>query len=251
MTGSINRTARRLARGLAVLLVSGCLATAGPAWAQYPDPPQPTDPAEPPSVPKPGDPKTGDPKPADPKSRQAASDEPYHQQVREKLPQTPAQRAKALADLYALLATAPDQSTASEIATTIEGLWRLSYSDTISVLLDRAAQVQAENRTELAIKLLDAVVELAPDFAEGWYRRATLYYGQNDFARALGDLRRALALEPNHFRAMEGLSLVLREAGQKKGALEAYRQLMGVHPFFQGGDEALRELEREVEGQGI
>ncbi|MDX2288719.1 MAG: tetratricopeptide repeat protein [Hyphomicrobiaceae bacterium] len=243
------RTATLALVGVALLLGSSL-----PASAQYPDPPQPEGPVEP-TVPKPADPKATEPPAQSPganaRIRSGASDEPYHKQVQQGLPQTPAKRAQALGNLYALLATAPDQATATEIATTIEGLWRLSYSDTVAVLLDRAAQVQSENRTELAIKLLDAVVELAPDFADGWYRRAILHYGQNDFARALGDLRRALALEPNHFRAMEGLAQVLREAGQKKGALEAYRQVMGVHPFIQGGEETLRELEREVEGQGI
>ena len=109
----------------------------------------------------------------------------------------------------------------------------------------------AENNLELAKKLLDHVVALAPDFTEGWDRRAYVSFMGNDVDHALGDLRRALALDPNHFKALEGLGQILREIGQTKAALEAFRKLLSVHPYWSGAQQAIDELEREVEGQGI
>jgi tetratricopeptide (TPR) repeat protein len=94
-------------------------------------------------------------------------------------------------------------------------------------------------------------VELSPDYAEGWSRRAYVYYLQSDYDRAAGDLRRALALEPNHFKALDGLARILRESGQKKSALKVYEQLLRIHPFMPGAKEAVDELTLEVEGQGI
>ena len=90
-----------------------------------------------------------------------------------------------------------------------------------------------------------------PDPAEAWNRRAYVYFVQNNIERALGDLRRALALDPNHFKALDGLGQILREIGQKKGALKAFQQLLDVHPFWQGAKQAVEELERDVDGQGI
>ena len=78
------------------------------------------------------------------------------------------------------------------------------------------AQGDGRQEPELALKLLDAVVELAPDYAEGWNRRAYVHYMQSDYERAMGDLRRVLALEPNHFKALDGLAQILREIGEKK-----------------------------------
>ena len=72
-----------------------------------------------------------------------------------------------------------------------------------------------------------------------------------DEHRALGDLRRALALDPNHFRALSALGHILREYGEKKGSLAAYRKLLEVHPFADGAQKAVEDLEREVGGQGI
>jgi len=178
-------------------------------------------------------------------------DKPYYEQVRENLPKTPAERAKVLSNLYAHLATAPNAPLANEIAQTIEGLWFLSYSDTVSVLMERAVKALSEKNNTLALQLLDAVVDLAPDFAEGWHRRAVVYYVNNDYTRAMGDLRRALALEPNNFKALDGLAQILREMGRDKQALEVYRQVLSIHPHWPGAADAIKELQRKVEGQGI
>lgn len=167
------------------------------------------------------------------------------------LPKTPAEREKTLSDLYALLATAEDEEAAKAIADAIERVWMHSGSPTIDLLMERALKAMADKNTDLAMKLLDQIVALAPDFTEGWNRRAYVYFVRNDIERALGDLRRALALDPNHFKALDGLGQILREVGQKKGALKAFQQLLEVHPFWQGAKQAVEELEREVEGQGI
>ena len=91
----------------------------------------------------------------------------------------------------------------------------------------------------------------SPEFPEGWHRRAYVYYMQNDYTRAIGDLRRVLALEPNHFKALDGLGQILREIGEKKAALAAYKKLLDVHPNASDASQAIEQLEREVEGQGI
>ena len=94
-------------------------------------------------------------------------------------------------------------------------------------------------------------MELAPDFTEAWNRRAYVHFVQNDIEHALGDLRRTLALDPHHFKALDGLGQILREIGQKKAALKAFKQLLDVHPYWSGAKQAVEELEREVDGQGI
>jgi tetratricopeptide (TPR) repeat protein len=167
------------------------------------------------------------------------------------LPKTPAEREKMLSDLYALLATADDEDSAKAVAEAIERVWQHSGSPTIDLLMERAMRAVADNQLELAMKLLDHVVALAPDFTEGWNRRAYVFFVRNDVDRALGDLRRTLALDPNHFKALEGLAQILREIGQKKAALEAFRRLLSVHPYWPGAEQAIEELERDVDGQGI
>jgi len=164
---------------------------------------------------------------------------------------TPGQHAKLLDELYARLATAPDPETANEIASAVEQLWLHSGSPTADLLVARAsAAIDAQNR-DLAMQLLTAAVDLQPDFVEAWNRRAFLYYLEEDYNRALGDLRRVLALDPRHYKALEGLGNLLRNMGQKKAALDAYNSVLKVHPNLPDVKKARDELVIEVEGQGI
>ncbi len=165
------------------------------------------------------------------------------------IPGTAGERNKLLANLYAYLATAEDATQAQPIAQAIERLWLFADSDTIGLLMDRSARAIDAKDTSLALKLLDAVVDLAPDYAEGWNRRAYVHYLNNDVERMVGDLRRCLALEPNHYRAMEGLAQVLRETGQKKAAYKAFQRLLEINPNANGAQDALKDLARDVDGQ--
>ena len=163
----------------------------------------------------------------------------------------PEQRAKLLEELYGRLATAPDEETGAQIATAIEQLWQHSGSATADLLMARAAAATESERRDLAMKLLNAAVELQPDYAEAWNRRAYLFYLENDYTRALGDIRRVLALEPQHFKAIEGLANILHHLDEKKAALEAYESLLKVHPMAPGAKKIADDLRVEVEGRGI
>lgn len=166
-------------------------------------------------------------------------------------PATPEQVGKLLADMHAKLAAAPDADAAAKIAASIERLWAHAGTDTSTVLMERAATALSQNKNDLAIKFLTVAVELQPDYAEAWNRRAYVYYTQNQIERAVGDLRRVLALDSQHFKALEGLANILREQGQKKAALTAMKTLLEVYPLAPGVKQAHDELVRDVEGQGI
>ncbi|MFN3868848.1 MAG: hypothetical protein ACK4MF_07280 [Hyphomicrobiaceae bacterium] len=166
-------------------------------------------------------------------------------------PDTPAQRRRMLDDLYAHLATAGSAEEAAPLVLAIERLWLFTGSDTVDVLMERVLKAVTEQRLDLAEQLSDAIVEMAPGYAEGWNRRALVAYLKQDLTGAVSALRRALSLEPSHFKALDGLAQVMRESGERRAALEAYRRLSTIHPHWEGAAEALDELEREVEGQGI
>ena len=216
--------------------------------------PQPS-PKSDPSVPAPGqnaDPAPDQPalpgQPRKPVLPQARSD---GARALDKLPQTAEEKSRALNDLYAQLATAEDEEAAKKITGQIERLWRHSGSDTANLLVSRALKAAGEKRMELAEKLFDHAVTLAPDYTEAFTQRAFYHFTQNNMVAAVGDLRRVLALDPNHFKAMEGLAQIWGASGNKKGAYEVTRQLLDVHPFASGAKQSFEELKREVEGQGI
>ena len=106
-------------------------------------------------------------------------------------------------------------------------------------------------KVDVALKLLDAVVKLRPDYVEGWNRRATLYYLKNDYAHSLDDIRQVLIREPRHFGALAGLGMIMQDIGEEKRALEAFRKALAVNPHLEKVPELVKSLTEKVEGRDI
>lgn len=162
-----------------------------------------------------------------------------------------AARDRALGNLYAYLATAGSPQAAARIATAIERIWLDAGSETISLLMERALTAAKDQKFDDAITIMDAVIDLRPQYAEAWNRRAFIYFMRDQNARALADLQRVLALDPSHFKAMNGLAKIMLAMGNKAGALKALEQLREMYPYWPGVDSSIEELDREVNGQGI
>ncbi|MFQ5625996.1 MAG: tetratricopeptide repeat protein, partial [Methyloligellaceae bacterium] len=132
-----------------------------------------------------------------------------------------------------------------------EQLWLRSGSDTIDLLMSRVGILIEGEKYDSALKILNSVIELAPDYPEGWSRRAEIFFVKKEIRKSLDDLRHALALDPSHYKAIQGLGLLMRELGDNKAALQAVRKVLKVHPYLEDARQAEQELAREVEGQGI
>jgi tetratricopeptide (TPR) repeat protein len=164
---------------------------------------------------------------------------------------TPVERPKMLGELYEQLGKAHDAEEAAPIAQAIETLWRTTGSATVDLLMSRAARFTKESDLDLALEILDATADMAPEEAEVWYLRAKVHYRQKQYGQALADLRRALDRAPKHYRALEDLGLVLEALGTKKEALEAYRQALKINPFLGDAHQAVEFLSREVGDRDI
>jgi len=153
--------------------------------------------------------------------------------------------------LFDALKVAPDAQSAKAIEERIWAVWIVSGSDTCNLLMGRARAAADEKDYDLAIKLLNAVVELKPDYIEGWNRRATIYYLKKDYVRSIADIREVLSREPRHFGALSGLGLILQEIGDDKHALEAYRKVLAIDPHQEHVAETVKSLSEKVEGRDI
>jgi tetratricopeptide (TPR) repeat protein len=164
---------------------------------------------------------------------------------------TPVERPKMLGELYQQLGKAHGAEEAAPITQAIENLWRTTGSATVDLLMSRAARFTKESDLDLALEILDATADMAPEEAEVWYLRARVHYRQRQYELALADLKRALERDPKHYRALEDLGLVLEALGTKREALEAYRQALKINPFLGDAHQAVEFLSREVGGRDI
>jgi hypothetical protein len=153
--------------------------------------------------------------------------------------------------LFQALKMAPDETSAKAIEERIWSVWLVSNSDTCNLLMSRVKVAMDAEDYDVAIKLLDAVVELKPDYVEGWNRRATIFYLKREFGPALADIRQVLAREPRHFGALAGLGTILQDIGEDKAALEAFRRALAVDPHLEGVADKVKSLAEKVEGRDI
>ncbi len=130
-------------------------------------------------------------------------------------------------------------------------LWSQSGSPSMDLLMRRAQEAMEAGEPELALRFLDDLVRLAPDFAEGWNQRATVHFRLGEYGRAVADIERVLALEPRHFGALSGLAMILERLGNEEGAYQAYSEALAVHPNLPGAAEAIERLAPQVEGREL
>jgi tetratricopeptide (TPR) repeat protein len=170
----------------------------------------------------------------------------------EKLPRLPrGDRIKNLEFLFEALKAAPDADSAKLVEGRIWALWLASGSDTTDLLMSRVKSAMDNKDNALAIKLLDAVTRLKPDYVEGWNRRATLRFAEKDYGGALADIQQVLGREPRHFGALSGLGVIMQEFGEDKLALEAFRRALAVNPNLQKIPDFVKTLTEKVEGRDI
>lgn len=157
----------------------------------------------------------------------------------------------SLDTLFNALKIAPDEASAKAIEDRIWAIWTASDSDTCTLLMSRAKDATDDKDYDLAIKLLDAIVAIKPDYVEAWNRRATLYYIKHEYGRALADIREVLGREPRHFGALAGLGLILQDIGDDKHALQAYEAALAIDPHLRNVPDTVKTLREKVEGRDI
>ena len=160
-------------------------------------------------------------------------------------------RAVVLDALFTDLARAKSADEAKSVSGAIFRVWMYSGSPSVDLLMGRGLDAFAEKDYDRALFYFNEVVAIAPDFVEGWDKRAAIHYLKDDYAAALKDIERVLKLEPRHFSAMGGLAIMLRDLGDKKGALDLYRRALKINPWLDGAEQAEKSLSIEIEGRGI
>jgi tetratricopeptide (TPR) repeat protein len=168
-----------------------------------------------------------------------------------KLPKVGADKTRGLDFLFGALKAAPDEASAKHVEARIWAMWLQTPSDTAALLMARAKAAMDAQQADVALKLLDAIIKLRPDYTEAWNRRATLYYLQNNYARSLADIQQVLAREPRHFGALAGLGMIMQDLGDEKRALDAFRKALAVNPHLEKVPDLVKMLSEKVEGRDI
>jgi tetratricopeptide (TPR) repeat protein len=158
------------------------------------------------------------------------------------------ERAAQLDRLFAALRSAPDEQAAGQIETRIRQIWAAQATPATALLMARG-QRDLGSDPGAAVADFDAVLDLQPDYAEGYTSRAVARAASGDAAGALRDVETALHYDPRHFTALQALSRIAEQQNNWKGALAAWRKLLEFDPRTPGAQDRLTKLKRRAEGE--
>lgn len=161
------------------------------------------------------------------------------------------QKDPRLPALFDQLKNAPSSDDAKPIERQIWRIWLDPGDPEIEKLMALGGTALAAREFPAALDAFNRIIALKPDFAEGWNRRATLYYVMGEYQKSLDDIDRTLALEPRHFGALSGLGLVDLELDRQADAAKAYERFLAIDPQNEGARETLEMLNTLLKRKSI
>ncbi len=140
------------------------------------------------------------------------------------------QKDTRLPGLFSDLKKASSSDEADAIEAKIWTIWLQANDPAIDKLMEQGSTAMSNQDFPAAMQSFNAIIEKRPDFAEGWNKRATLYYLMGDYEHSLKDIDRTLELEPRHIGALSGLGLVNMQMDRDEAAADAFKRVLDIDP---------------------
>ena len=125
-------------------------------------------------------------------------------------------------------------------------LWSRSGEAGVDRLMALGIEAMQAGRHSEAIGLFSKIIETRPDFAEGWNKRATVYYLAGQYGESIADCHEVLKRNPGHFGALSGMGQIYLQLEDDEQALHWYRRALEVNPNMLGVEMSLRMLEERL-----
>ncbi len=142
------------------------------------------------------------------------------------------QRDPNLPTLFQFLKSAQHSDQAGPVEDKIWEIWSMTGDPLLDRLMESSSDSMQRGDYPAALIDIDRILKAKPDFAEGWNKRATVYFLMGDYQKAIADIDRTLALEPRHFGALSGLGMSNMKLGRDEAAADAFRRLLSIDPLY-------------------
>jgi tetratricopeptide (TPR) repeat protein len=121
-------------------------------------------------------------------------------------------------------------------------VWSRSGDKDIDRLFAVGVEQLNARQGELAVKTFTEVVRRRPEFAEGWNKRATVYYLMGDYQKSLADCDEVMKRNPYHFGALSGYGMIYLQLDQPARALDYFQRALQVNPNLQSVHDTVEML---------
>lgn len=123
-------------------------------------------------------------------------------------------------------------------------LWSRSGDADIDQTMARGVEQMEGGRHTEAIATFSEVIRRRPAFAEGWNKRATVYYLAGEYGKSLADCNEVLRRNPQHFGALSGYGQIYFRLEEYAKAIEWWRRALQVNPNMLGVEFSIRGAEQ-------
>ena len=141
----------------------------------------------------------------------------------------------------------PDESVRATAEQALWIVWSRSGRAEVDKLFAQGLEEMNGGRFDDGIATFTRVIELAPEFAEGWNKRATLYFITGEYRRSLADCDQVMKRNPAHFGALAGYGQIYLRLDDPEKALEYFKRALAVNPNMESVAAAVQVLERTIQ----
>ena len=121
----------------------------------------------------------------------------------------------------------------------------------LTIMLSEGSNLVRNNRLNEAVKVFTKVIELDPEWAEAWNKRATVLYLLGEFKDSQNDIDKVLKLEERHFGALAGQGLVNIKLKNYEKAIMSYEKAKKIYPSMKSPKIMIKEIEELIKKQSI
>jgi tetratricopeptide (TPR) repeat protein len=151
-------------------------------------------------------------------------------------------QATRLDAVFERLRTTSDAGEAKRLEQLILEQWNHSGNKVVDSIFSTGISALEKGDLELASVAFDEVIRRAPDFAEGYNKRANVQYLRGNYSAAMRDVSRTLELENRHYGALLGLGMIFEAEKNDDLAMRMFEMALSINPNIEWAQEKLRQI---------
>jgi len=121
-------------------------------------------------------------------------------------------------------------------------VWSRSGDDAVDQLFAVGVEQMGARLGEAAVETFTEVIRRRPEFAEGWNKRATVYYLVGEYEKSLADCDEVMKRNPYHFGALSGYGMIYLKLDRPAKALDYLQQALRVNPNLESVQQTVEML---------
>ena len=142
-----------------------------------------------------------------------------------------------------------DEGTRENAEKAMWQIWERSGNQQVDRLYQTGVEQMRSGDLRKAIATFTRIIELKPGFAEGWNKRATLYFLAGEYRKSLADCAQVILRNPHHFGALAGYGQIYLKLEDYARSLEYFQRALEVNPNMDSVRLNILLLEQLVEQQ--